>query len=353
MSVLRKELRERSPPCTQVERRVAPEVPGGRRPAAISAGRAEPPARAGGQDRPSGRVTAGTAGGGATPSQDVAVSGGAAVSVSWPSLVTVASSPGIGRRSRSRQRASVAARSRQAPAKARRIAAVGARSPFSCAMNWSSKRPWSDARSVGSRPGRPTLNRVVGAVPATLSRRARKAASAFADGDAESRGPSESSLARITAACWYASYAVRIAPASARCNATWARTSDVVAGERGSLVTVTRAVALRPSTVSLSVYVPGATRAPTGDAGVSPGLALISNVCTNAGGGSARRSQFVRFPPASVGSRNGGATQKFGCGGRAASGTGGCGTLDRCRTVRPAESSTSSVTSAVGRALSQ
>ena len=48
-------------------------------------------------------------------------------------------------------------------------------------------------------------------------------------------------------------------------------------------------------------------------------------------------------PPACIGSANGGATQKFGCGGRAASATGAIGALERCRTTAPAESSTSSV----------
>jgi hypothetical protein len=39
-----------------------------------------------------------------------------------------------------------------------------------------------------------------------------------------------------------------------------------------------------PSTVSLSVYVPGIATGPSGDAGVSPGFALISNECVNAFG---------------------------------------------------------------------
>src|SRR5260370_27000919 len=107
-----------------------------------------------------------------------------------------------------------------------------------------------------------------------------------------------------------------------------------------------------PSTDSLTMYTPGTTSGPSGDGGVRPGLALISNECVKAGGGSYRKSQFVRFVPMLVESASGGAIQKLGSRGRAASGTGGGATLERWRTSRPLASEMSSMTSVVGRLAS-
>ncbi len=45
-------------------------------------------------------------------------------------------------------------------------------------------------------------------------------------------------------------------------------TSLVLAGDRGSFVTVSGCVYAVPFTVSLMLYVPGGTSAPSGDAGV-------------------------------------------------------------------------------------
>src|SRR6266496_2117858 len=139
-----------------------------------------------------------------------------------------------------------------------------------------------------------------------------------------------------------------MAPTIFVCKPYCARTSATVAGERGSFTTVTGCVELLPETVSRRVYTPGGTSGPSGDGGVSPGLALISNAWVNTGGASARRSQFVRLPPASAGSWNGGAIQKFGSGGRAASFTGSTGPLVMCRTTVPAASRTSSVIAPAG-----
>src|SRR5206468_5237758 len=94
--------------------------------------------------------------------------------------------------------------------------------------------------------------------------------------------------------------------------------SDVV--DRGSAFTATVCVEVRPSAVSFRVYVPGRTSGPSGDGGVSPGFALISNVCENASGELYRRSQFVRLLPTFLGSGCGTVTQKLGSGGRFASG---------------------------------
>ena len=96
------------------------------------------------------------------------------------------------------------------------------------------------------------------------------------------------------------------------------------------------------------MYVPGMATSPSGDAGVSPGFALISKLWENAGGASCRRSQFVRLEPAIAGSGTGVVTQKFGCGGRAASGTGMMGAFDRWRTRLPRASSTSIDSSRAG-----
>src|SRR6266446_10990326 len=86
---------------------------------------------------------------------------------------------------------------------------------------------------------------------------------------------------------------------------------------------------------------PGTASDPSGDGGVRPGLALISNECVNAGGGSYRRSQLTRFVPTLVGIAGGSASQKFGSGGRTASATGALGVLDIWRTIAPEASITS------------
>ena len=96
------------------------------------------------------------------------------------------------------------------------------------------------------------------------------------------------------------------------------------------------------------MYTPGGRSGPSGDGGVSPGFALISNECENAGGSSVRRSQFTRFNPTAVGSGCGAAIQKLGSGGCAASLTGVTATLDMCRTTVPPASTTSSVISPAG-----
>ena len=96
------------------------------------------------------------------------------------------------------------------------------------------------------------------------------------------------------------------------------------------------------------MYTPGGTSGPSGDGGVRPGFALISNECVNAGGSSVRKSQLVPLPPASAGNCNGGAIQKLGSGGRAASFTGSTGPLVMCRTTVPVASSTSSVIAPAG-----
>src|ERR1700680_3532058 len=88
---------------------------------------------------------------------------------------------------------------------------------------------------------------------------------------------------------------------------------------------------------------PGAANGPSGDGGVRPGLALISNECVKAGGGSYRRSQLTRLVPTLVGIDRVGAIQKFGSGGWAASATGALGALDRWRTIPPDASITSRV----------
>src|SRR4029077_14058081 len=86
---------------------------------------------------------------------------------------------------------------------------------------------------------------------------------------------------------------------------------------------------------------PGTASGPSGDGGVRPGLALISNECVNAGGGAYRRSQLSRFVQGLFGIARGGASQKFGSGGWAASATGAFGVLDIWRTIAPEASITS------------
>ena len=86
---------------------------------------------------------------------------------------------------------------------------------------------------------------------------------------------------------------------------------------------------------------------------MSRGFALISNPWLNAGGASWRRSQCTRLAPVFTGSPAGFAIQKFGAGGRAASGTGVIAALVRWRTTLPFASSTSSTISPTGFAVSQ
>src|SRR5579872_569075 len=131
-----------------------------------------------------------------------------------------------------------------------------------------------------------------------------------------------------------------------------ARSATALAGERGSLVTVAVCAYVVPFTVNLNVYTPGKAIGPSGDAGVRPGLALISNECENAGGGSYRKSQLTRLSPTAVGIGAGLASQKLGSGGSAASRTGVTGALERWRTTAPDASRTSSVMSPCGAAAS-
>src|SRR2546423_4091918 len=94
------------------------------------------------------------------------------------------------------------------------------------------------------------------------------------------------SCARVVSVCWNASHATRSNAISFLINASCALSAARFAGDRGSLVTVTFSLRDFPLAVRRTVYVAGGTTAPWGEAGVSPGFALISNVCVNAGGAS-------------------------------------------------------------------
>ena len=104
------------------------------------------------------------------------------------------------------------------------------------------------------------------------------------------------------AACCVPAHAARMPACTPARYVAWARTSAAEAGERGSFVTASFSLYALPSTVSRTVYVPGGASAPSGEAGVSPGLALISNECDAVGGASCRMSQWPRLRPALAGS---------------------------------------------------
>src|SRR3954470_3772394 len=109
---------------------------------------------------------------------------------------------------------------------------------------------------------------------------------AFAAALVESPPVNVRSWVRAVSVCWNAAHARRSAAFNFLINASCALSAATLAGDLGSLVTVTFSLRDFPLTVRRIVYVPGGTSEPSGDAGVSPGFALISNECVNAGGAS-------------------------------------------------------------------